>query len=102
MPVKERQRTKVQDKKESCVCAARLGSAIAAASRCVRSDLSDANPVQGARVALILCRGGNCRCVCVCCVVPAVVTCGDVAAGTRACASVVDSERAQGLSQRDA
>ena len=38
MPAKE-QRTKIQDKKESCVRAAGLGGAMAAASLCVRSDL---------------------------------------------------------------
>ena len=86
VPAKAGQRTKVQDKKESCVRAAGLGSAMAAASLCVRSDLSNASPVQGARGALILCRGGNCRCVHVCCNVLAVVACGNVAAGTRACA----------------
>jgi hypothetical protein len=60
VPAKEGQRTKVQDKKESCVRAARLGSAMAAAPLCVRSDLSDASLVQGARGAPILCGGGNC------------------------------------------
>ena len=52
VPAKE-QRTKIQDKKESCVRAAVLGSAMAAASLCVRSDLSNASPVHGARGALI-------------------------------------------------
>ena len=54
VPAKE-QRTKIQDKKESCVRAAGLGSAMAmaAASLCVRSDLSNASPVHGAREALI-------------------------------------------------
>ena len=75
-------------KKAACVLqAARPGSAIAAASWCVRSDPSDASPVQGARATVNLCRGGNCRRACVCCVVPAVVTYGDVAADTCACAS---------------
>ena len=87
VPAKEGQRTKVQEKKESCVRAAGFGSAMAAASLCVRSDLSNASPVQGARGARILCRRGNCRRVRVCCVVLAVVACGNVAAGTRARAS---------------
>ena len=87
VPAKEGQRTKVQDKKESCVRAAGLGSAMAAASLCVRSDLSNASPVQGARGAPLLCGGGNCRRVRVCCVVLAMMMCGNVTAGTRTRAS---------------
>ena len=73
-----------------CMRAAWLGSAIAAALLCVRSEPSDASHVQGARATPNRCRGrgGNCRCVLVCCAVPA-VTCGsNMAAGTScACAS---------------
>ena len=87
VPAKEGQRTKVQDKKESCVRAVGLGSAMAAASLCLRSDPSNASPVQGARGAPLLCGGGNCRRVRVRCVVLAMMMCGNVAAGTRARAS---------------
>ena len=61
--------------------------AMAAASLCVRSDLSNASPVQGARGAPLLCGGGNCRRVRVRCVVLAMMMCGHVTAGTRARAS---------------
>ena len=89
VPAKEGQRTEVQDKnkKESCARAAGLGSTMAVASLCVRSGLSNASPVQGARGTAPLCGGGNCRRVRVRCVVPAMMTCGNVTAGTRARAS---------------
>ena len=87
VPAKEGQRTMVQDKKESCVRAAGSGNAMAAASLCVRSDLSNASPVQGARGAPLLRGGGNCRRVRVRCVVLAMMMCGYVTAGTRARAS---------------
>ena len=87
VPAKEGQRTKAQDKKESCVRVAGLWSAMAAASLCVRSDLSNASPVQGARGPPLPCGGGHCRCVRVRCVVPAMMMCVNVAAGTRARAS---------------
>ena len=58
--------------------------AMAAASLCVRSDLSNASPVQGARGAPLLCGGGKCRRVRVRCVVLAMMMCGNVTTGTRA------------------
>ena len=87
VPAKEGQRTEVQDKKESRARAAGLGSTMAVASLCVRSDLSNASPVQGARGAPLLCGGGRCRRVRVRCVVLAMMMCGNVTAGTRARAS---------------
>jgi len=87
VPAKEGQRTEVQDKKESCARATGLGSTMAVASLCVRSDLSNASPVQGARGTALLCGGGNCRRVRVRCVVLAMMTCGNVTAGTRVRAS---------------
>ena len=84
IPAREGQRTKAQDKKEGCMRAAGLGSAMVAASLCVRSDLSNASPGQGARGPPLPCGGGHCRCVRVRCVVPALMMCGNVAAGTRA------------------
>ena len=87
VPAKEGQRTKVQDKKESRVRTAGLGSAMATASLCVRSDLSNASPVQGARGAPLLCGGGRCRRVRVRRVVLEMMMCDNVTAGTRARAS---------------